>query len=142
MKKFVTLSLLVLVAVFNAVQAQVNFSVQYKRVNPTTIDIVFTGKADAGWHIYSTDIAEGGPTAASFGVDKIKGAKLKGGLKPGAGVKRMQDPIFEMPVSYFEGTATFTQRVELTDKNYELKGYLRYGACNCLLYTSPSPRDA
>ena len=53
MKKFVTLSLLVLVAVFNAVQAQVNFSVQYKRVNPTTIDIVFTGKADAGWHIYS-----------------------------------------------------------------------------------------
>lgn len=139
MKKFVTLSLLVLVAVFNAVQAQVNFSVQYKRVNPTTIDIVFTGKADAGWHIYSTDIAEGGPTAASFGVDKIKGAKLKGGLKPGAGVKRMQDPIFEMPVSYFEGTATFTQRVELTDKNYELKGYLRYGACNdenCLPPTS------
>ena len=139
MKKFVTLSLLVLVAVFNAVQAQVNFSVQYKRVNPTTIDIVFTGKADAGWHIYSTDIAEGGPTAASFGVDKIKGANLKGGLKPGAGVKRMQDPIFEMPVSYFEGTATFTQRVELTDKNYELKGYLRYGACNdenCLPPTS------
>ncbi len=139
MKKFVTLSLLVLVAVFNAVQAQVNFSVQYKRVNPTTIDIVFTGKADAGWHIYSTDIAEGGPTAASFGVDKIKGAKLKGGLKPGVGVKRMQDPIFEMPVSYFEGTATFTQRVELTDKNYELKGYLRYGACNdenCLPPTS------
>ena len=111
MKKFLTLSLLLLVTAFTALQAQVSFSVNYKRVNATTIDIVFTGKADAGWHIYSTDIAEGGPTAASFGIDKMKGAKLKGGLKPGPGVKKMNDPIFEMPVSYFEGTATFTQRV-------------------------------
>ena len=139
MKKFLTLSLLLLVTAFTALQAQVSFSVNYKRVNATTIDIVFTGKADAGWHIYSTDIAEGGPTAASFGIDKMKGAKLKGGLKPGPGVKKMNDPIFEMPVSYFEGTATFTQRVELTEKNYELKGYLNYGACNdenCLPPTS------
>ena len=139
MKKFLTLSLLLLVTAFTALQAQVSFSVNYKRVNATTIDIVFTGKADAGWHIYSTDIAEGGPTAASFGIDKMKGAKLKGGLKPGPGVKKMNDPIFEMPVSYFEGTATFTQRVELTEKNYELKGYLKYGACNdenCLPPTS------
>lgn len=139
MKKFLTLSLLLLVTAFTALQAQVSFSVNYKRVNATTIDIVFTGKADAGWHIYSTDIAEGGPTAASFGIDKMKGAKLKGGLKPGPGVKKMNDPIFEMPVSYFEETATFTQRVELTEKNYELKGYLKYGACNdenCLPPTS------
>lgn len=139
MKKFLTLSLLLLVTAFTALQAQVSFSVNYKRVNATTIDIVFTGKADAGWHIYSTDIAEGGPTAASFGIDKMKGAKLKGGLKPGPGVKKMNDPIFEMPVSYFEGTATFTQRVELTEKNFELKGYLKYGACNdenCLPPTS------
>ena len=51
----------------------------------------------------------------------------------------MQDPIFEMPVTYYEGHATFTQRVELLDKDYELKGYLKYGACNdenCLPPTS------
>ena len=122
-----------------AVQAQVNFSVKYKRVNATTIDIVFTGTAQPGWHIYSTNIGEGGPTRAQFGVDKIKGAKLKGALKAGPGAKTMQDPIFEMPVTFFEGHATFTQRVELLDKDYELKGYLKYGACNdenCLPPTS------
>ena len=139
MKKFITLTLLLLVTAVTAIQAQVSFSVQYKRVNPTTIDIVFTGKADPGWHIYSTNIGPGGPTPASFGVDKIKGAKLKGGLKAGPGAKTMQDPIFEMPVTFYEGKATFTQRVELTDKNYELAGYLKYGACNdenCLPPTS------
>ena len=139
MKKFLSLTRLLLVTVVMAVQAQVSFTVKYKRVNPTTVDIVFTGTAQPGWHIYSTNIGEGGPTRATFGVDKIKGAKLKGGLKGGPGAKTMQDPIFEMPVTYYEGHATFTQRVELLDKNYELKGYLKYGACNdenCLPPTS------
>ena len=119
----------VLLAV-TAAQAQVKFSVSTKRVSPTEIDVVFTGNMAAGWHVYGTDIAPGGPTAATFGTDVLKGAKLKGALRPGAGLKRKQDPIFDMPVSYFEHTAQFTQRIELTDKQYEVKGYLRYGACN------------
>ena len=139
MKKILFSTLVLLLTVVTAVQAQVNFSVQYKRVNATTVDIVFHGKADAGWHIYSTNIGEGGPTPATFGVDRIKGARLKGSLKPGPGAKTMQDPIFEMPVTFFEHQATFTQRVELTEKDYELKGYLKFGACNdenCLPPTS------
>lgn len=139
MKRFFSLTMMLLITAVMAVQAQVNFSVKYKRVNATTIDIVFTGTAQPGWHIYSTNIGEGGPTRAQFGVDKIKGAKLKGSLKAGPGAKTMQDPIFEMPVTFFEGSATFTQRVELLDKDYELKGYLKYGACNdenCLPPTS------
>ena len=139
MKKILFSTLVLLLTVVTAVQAQVNFSVQYMRVNATTVDIVFHGKADAGWHIYSTNIGEGGPTPATFGVDRIKGARLKGSLKPGPGAKTMQDPIFEMPVTFFEHQATFTQRVELTEKEYELKGYLKFGACNdenCLPPTS------
>ena len=139
MKKILFSTLVLLLTVVTAVQAQVNFSVQYKRVNATTVDIVFHGKADAGWHIYSTNIGEGGPTPATFGVDRIKGARLKGSLKPGPGAKTMQDPIFEMPVTFFEHQATFTQRVELTEQEHELKGYLKFGACNdenCLPPTS------
>ena len=119
----------VLLAV-TAAQAQVKFSVSTKRVSPTEIDVVFTGNIASGWHVYGTDIAPGGPTAATFGTDVLKGAKLKGALRAGAGLKRKQDPIFDMPVSYFEHTAQFTQRIELTEKQYEVKGYLRYGACN------------
>lgn len=139
MKKFATILCLLLLTAFSAAMAQINFTVKYQRINANTIDIVFSGTAQPGWHIYSTNIGEGGPTPASFGVDTIKGAKLKGKLKAGPGAKSMHDPIFDMPVSFFEGKATFTQRVELTDKNYELKGYLQYGACNdqnCLPPTS------
>lgn len=142
MKKLLSLAVLLLVASAACLRAQVSFSVQYKRVNPTTIDIVFSGTAQPGWHIYSTNIGEGGPTPASFGIDKIKGARLKGSLKPGPGAKTMHDPIFEMQVSFFEGHATFTQRVELTEKDYELKGYLKYGACNDENCLPPTTVDA
>ena len=129
MKKFFTLlTLLLLVA--TAAKSQVNFSVSYKRVNPTEVDVIFKATIAKGWHVYSTNIGEGGPTRASFGVDKADGAEPIGKLKPGPGVKNVQDEIFDMPVSYFENTCTFTQRVKLTKQDYQLKAYLKYGACN------------
>ncbi|MCG2649039.1 thioredoxin family protein [Alloprevotella tannerae] len=129
MKKFFTLLTLVLL-VATAAKAQVNFSVSYKRVNPTEVDVIFKATIAKGWHVYSTNIGEGGPTRASFGVDKADGAEPIGKLKPGPGVKNVQDEIFDMPVSYFENTCTFTQRVKLTKQDYQLKAYLKYGACN------------
>ncbi len=115
---------------FAALPAQVSFTVSYKRASPTEIDVVFQGKADPGWHIYSTGIGDDGPTPATFNIDKSHGIEPAGKLKPGPGEKRMNDPIFEMPVVFFEGTAVFTQRLRITEKDYELKGYLQYGACN------------
>ena len=136
-KRIFSFVLLAIAAV--AAFAQVDFSVSYNRVSPTEIDVVFTGKAAPGWHVYGTNIPDGGPTPASFNIDSAKGARLKGALKGGPGIKSSMDPIFEMEVSYYEGTAVFTQRVELTEKNYDLQGYLKFGACNdenCLPPTS------
>ena len=136
-KRIFSFVLLAIAAV--AAFAQVDFSVSYKRVSPTEIDVVFTGKAAPGWHVYGTNIPDGGPTPASLNIDSAKGARLKGALKGGPGIKSSMDPIFEMEVSYYEGTAVFTQRVELTEKNYDLQGYLKFGACNdenCLPPTS------
>ena len=136
-KRIFSFVLLAIAAI--AAFAQVDFSVSYKRVSPTEIDVVFTGKAAPGWHVYGTNIPDGGPTPASFNIDSAKGARLKGALKGGPGIKSSMDPIFEMEVSYYEGTAVFTQRVELTEKDYDLQGYLKFGACNdenCLPPTS------
>lgn len=40
------------------------------------------------------------------------------------------DPIFGMQVRFFEGTATFVQKIKLKGGKYEVSGYLQYGACN------------
>ena len=82
MKKILICSVLFLLTCAAAL-AQVNFKVSYKEVSPTEVDIVFTGKAAAGWHVYSTNIPADGPNPAIFGVDKKDGVELVGKLKPG-----------------------------------------------------------
>ena len=134
MKKI--LSLIVLLVSIIAIPAgaqilkPVKFSISQKRISPTEIEITFKGRMEAGWHVYSTGLGNDGPTSATFTVDQATGAAPQGTLKAGSGEKHKQDPIFDMPVRYFEGTCTFTQRIKLTAKNYQLKGYLTYGACN------------
>lgn len=130
MKKIFSLTLLLLAAFFSAVQAQVNFNVEYKRVSPTEIDIIFKGTAEPGWHVYSTDMPADGPQAATFEVDEATGAKPVGALKKGGTEISQHDPMFGMEVRYFEGTCSFTQRVQLTEKDYALKGHFTFGACN------------
>ena len=146
MKRF--LSFLTLLLAFVALPAwaqmqnPVKFTVNCKRVSATEVDIVFSGTISAGWHVYSTGLGDGGPTSATFGVDKIEGAELVGSLKAGAGERNKHDAIFDMPVRYFEGSCTFTQRVRLTASDYVVKGYLTYGACNDQNCLPPTNVDA
>ena len=129
MKRFLSLAVLFLATTL-AMVAQIDFKVSYNRVSSTELDVVFTGTADAGWHIYSTNIPDGGPNPAEFGLDKIEGAELVGALRPGAGAKTEYDAMFEMDITFFENNCTFTQRVKLLAENYAVKGYLNYSACN------------
>ncbi len=128
MKKIFSLFALLIISTVSAV-AQISFNVSYERVSSSELDIVFTGKMQDEWHIYSAYLEEGGPIPTTFNIDNIKGAKVKGGLKEGSGKKTIYDDIFEMSVGYFEGTVVFTQRIELTEKDYAIEGYLDYQIC-------------
>ena len=41
------------------------------------MEIVFQGKIDDGWHVYGTDIADGGPTRAELTLEKQKPGTYK-----------------------------------------------------------------
>ena len=108
----------------------VQFSVKQNRISNTELEIVFTGKVDAGWHVYSTDIPDGGPTKAELTLEKQEGVKTKGALRATGKVHRAVDDMFGMELSYMEGTASFSQKFTVTASSYEVSGYLTYGACN------------
>ena len=124
-----TLTLL-LATTAGAQEMPVKFSVQQKQVSPTEVDVVFTAKIDKGWHVYSTNIPDGGPTAATMHTEKAEGAQPMGGLiKQGKEISE-DDQIFGMRLSYFENAVTFIQKYKITAKTYNIKGYLEFGACN------------
>ena len=111
-------------------QEPVKFSVAQNKLSDSEFEIVFTGNIDPGWHVYSTDIPEGGPTPATINFDEQKGVELVGKLTARGNVHKAFDELFGMEVSYMEGTAVFVQKMRITEASYSVKGYLNYGACN------------
>ena len=132
MKKSIFSILLLLFAV--VVQAQIQEPVKFKSELKTSqageAEVVFTGTIDKGWHVYSTDLGDGGPISATFNVESISGAELVGKLKPVGKEVAAFDKLFEMKVRYFENTAQFVQKLKLTSGEYKVEGFLEYGACN------------
>ena len=132
MKKLLFPFVLFLFAV--AVQAQiqdpVKFNSELKILAADEAEVVFTAAIDKGWHVYSTDLGDGGPISATFNVEKIFGAEVVGKLKPVGKEISTFDKLFEMKVRYFENTAQFVQKLKLTGGAYQIEGYLEYGACN------------
>ncbi len=132
MKKAMTLMLLMLVAMFCNAQMQdpVKFTAQLKTGSTAEGEIVFSGKIQKGWHVYSTNLGSDGPIEASFHVDKKDGVELVGKLTPRGKEISEMDPMFGMKLRYFEQSVQFVQKVKFTKPNYTIKCYLEFGACN------------
>ena len=54
------------------IQEPIKFKTEWKTVSNQEVEIVFTGTADKGWHIYSTDLPDDGPISATFNLDQIE----------------------------------------------------------------------
>lgn len=132
MKKLLFPFVLLLFAVAMQAQIQdpVKFNSELKILAADEAEVVFTAAIDKDWHVYSTDLGDGGPISATFNVEKIFGAEVVGKLKPVGKEISTFDKLFEMKVRYFENTAQFVQKLKLTGGAYQLEGYLEYGACN------------
>ena len=116
------------------VQAQmmepVHFTSQLKNLQGNEAEILFTALIDEGWHVYSTNLGDGGPVSATFNIVKMDGAEPVGKLQTRGKETKQFDKMFDMELRFFEHKATFVQKVRFTKPTYTIDCYLEYGACN------------
>ena len=113
----------------------VKFTSTLKTSSSPEAEIVFTGKIQPGWHVYSTGLGADGPISATFNVNKMDGAVAIGKLQARGHEISKFDNLFEMKLRYFEGSVTFVQKIKFTKPDYNIDVYVEYGACsdqNCL----------
>ena len=130
MKKIATLLTMVTVAMMAVAQM----------ANPVT----FTSH-DKGWHVYSTNLGDAGPTEASITFHKKDGVEPVGKLKAVGKEISQFDEMFGAKLRYFENNVQFVQKVKFTKPNYDIDCDLEYGACNdqsCLPPSSSSLKKA
>ena len=122
MKKiFAVLQLLLVVMLAQAQMVNpVKFSTSLKTNGTAIAEIVFNGKIQSGWHVYSTGLGADGPISATFNVNKMDGVELVGKLQARGNEISKFDPLFEMKLRYFEGSVTFVQKVKFVKPNYHI----------------------
>ena len=80
----------------------VSFTVRQEQISEKEIQVIFESEIAAGWHVYSTDMPDGGPISASVTVESAKGASADGKLQFAGEEVTAYDSMFGMEVRYFD----------------------------------------
>ena len=108
----------------------VTWSFSNKQVSDTEFELVLTADIANSWHLYSQFIGEGGPVATSFKFIKSHDYELVGKVAESPKPREVYEKVFEMKVAFFEKKAVFTQKIKLKTAATNVKGTLRFMACD------------
>ena len=121
--------LCVAVMTFAQMHDPIKCETAWETVSDGVAELRISATIDAGWHLYSTEQGEDGPTPATLTVETLEGASLDGKLAFEGKEIAKYDDMFGMEVRYFENKVTFVQRFAI-EEGYKVQGYFQYGACN------------
>lgn len=144
MKKLTTLFLMLSLAIASFAQLQdpVKWSYAVNDLNETESELVFTGKLDNGWHIYSQYTDDNGPLGIAFEFTPSKDYKLIGKVTESPKPHEEYDSDFGCKVRSFSGKVVFKQKIKrLSDKDFKVAGTFSYQACNNGSCIAPEDRD-
>ncbi|TDP02225.1 protein-disulfide reductase DsbD family protein [Flavobacterium sp. 245] len=116
------------------VQAQIYNPIKWKtsvqKISDTEYELQAKAIIESGWHLYSQNVADGGPIPTHFTFTKASEFKLIGDVKEEKG-QTINDPVFKMQITFFEKETTFKQRVKLTgNKPFKIKAEVEFMVCN------------
>jgi hypothetical protein len=107
----------------------VRWSYGAKKLNATEAVVFIKATIDAGWHLYSQHVAEGGPVKTTFTFPASKDYTLNGATQEPKPIVRMES-AFNMQVAYFERSVIFQQKIKLKKQQTTVKGSVEYMTCN------------
>ncbi|KQC28696.1 protein-disulfide reductase DsbD family protein [Flagellimonas eckloniae] len=107
----------------------VKWSTSVEKVSDNEYDIIATATIDAGWHLYSQNVPEGGPIPTSFSFQDSENYELVDEMKEAEG-HIIDDPVFGMRIKFFEDKTAFRQRIKVLDTIYTIEGEVEYMVCD------------
>ncbi len=138
---FVLFAMVSLASVHAQILDPVKWSTSIKKISETEFDLISTAHIDNKWHLYSQEVPEDGPLPTVFTFEEDPAYQAIGKVKESKGVTN-HDPVFDMVITYFENTATFTKRIKLTgDKGTTVKGEVEFMVCDDSRCLPPSYAD-
>lgn len=143
MKRNLSLLFLLCLSILSYAQIlePIKWSFSTKDLSANEKELIFKATIEDGWHLYGTDLPEGGPISTSFTFHKVEGAKLVGKVTADRTPIFKHDPQFDMKLNWYEKQVTFTQKIEVTAATFNIQGEVRYMGCNDETCLPPSPEE-
>lgn len=108
----------------------VKWTFSTKQISDTEAELIFKASIDKGWHLYSQFVEPGGPIPTGFTFNPSKAYQLLGKVQEPKAIVEF-DKVFEMNVGYFDGEATFRQKVKLLQAGeIAINGNFEYMTCD------------
>lgn len=126
---FGTLALLASAPSFSQILDPVKWSYATKKTSENEAVVYLKATIEKGWHIYSQELAEGGPAKTNFNFAQSSSFKRMGKTVEPTPVTVFED-VFKMEVSYFSNSVIFKQPIQLLEDSAVIKGTIEYMACN------------
>lgn len=103
----------------------------FQKVSDTEYILQFKASIQSKWHLYSQYLTKDGPLPTEFVFERAgTDFELIGKTKESETIIAF-DPIFEMDLSWFDGEATFQQRIRLLKTDLDsVSGEINYQACD------------
>ncbi len=143
MKRSITLAILLLgvISAFGQVYDPVSWEITNTQKGDT-VTLRFKATVEDGWHLYDTNLEEGGPISTSLNFEAETGFASVSNFAATSEPIAVFDPSFQMNLRYFGHEVTFTKTVVLTGTGeIPLKGYVEYMACNDETCTPPNEAE-
>ncbi len=122
----------------------VKWTIESKKVDDTTFDLVFTAKMEKTWTVYSQYTGDDGPLPTMIEYDDLGNVKLDGKATEKGHKKSGPDPLFDgvTVVKYLDDEPfEITQRIKTTDLSKPIVGYLTFMTCDATRCLPPKDVD-
>lgn len=99
--------------------------------NATEGVMIFSATIEPGWHLYATELEEGGPKPTSVEFEKLEGVELDGGLVSSVSPIVEVDKVFNLKLGWWVDSVVLTQAFTVTDASaYLIDGNIKFQGCN------------
>ena len=92
---------------FGQIYEPVQWSFSAESLGNNEYNVIMKAEIEAGWHVYSQNINEGGPIPTAFYFNDTTIYERIGEVVESEAIT-LQDPVFDMELRFFENEATFT----------------------------------
>ena len=139
MKRFLFAIFTLITVVATAQPKAVTWSTSIEHTEEFTL-LTVHADIEPGWHLYSQNLADGGPIPTSFLLDTSSSFTAVGVWEEGEPHVEF-DPNFDMDLAYFSESADFTIKLQPHEEDFSIAGELEFMVCNDEMCLPPTYED-